>query len=114
MLHAGLKAGALFMASLLALYILLKTLLPPIDEEHKDRVKLPKTFEELKGLNEVLQVSCAGLERSFKTKQEASAEKRRCRSAPRADFLRSPLSRQVYKTRHYYRVLGCYTTVYLL
>lgn len=59
MLHAGLKAGALFLASLLALYILLKTLLPPIDEEHRDRVKLPKTFEELKGLNEVLQVSCA-------------------------------------------------------
>lgn len=57
MLHAGLKAGALFLASLLALYILLKTLLPPIDEEHRERVKLPKTFEELKGLNEVLQVS---------------------------------------------------------
>ncbi|ORY86652.1 snare associated Golgi protein-domain-containing protein [Leucosporidium creatinivorum] len=74
MLHAGLKAGALFLASLLALYILLKTLLPPIDDEHKDRVKLPKTFDELKGLNEVL---------------------------------------QVYKSRHYYRVLGCYTTVYL-
>lgn len=35
MLHAGLKAGALFTASLLCLWLLLRTLLPPIDEEHK-------------------------------------------------------------------------------
>lgn len=56
MLHAGLKAGGLFLTSLLLLYVLLKTLLPPIDEEHRGMIKLPKSFDELKGLNEVLQV----------------------------------------------------------
>jgi hypothetical protein len=56
-LYAGLQAGALLLISLLALYLLLKGLLPPIDDEHKDKVKLPKSFDDLKALNEVLQVS---------------------------------------------------------
>ncbi|GAA6009489.1 hypothetical protein JCM11491_003576 [Sporobolomyces phaffii] len=73
-LYAGLQAGALLVISVLALYLLLKGLLPPIDEEHRDKVKLPKSFEDLKALNEVL---------------------------------------QVYKDRNYWRVLGCYCTVYL-
>ncbi|GAA5877696.1 hypothetical protein JCM16303_000207 [Sporobolomyces ruberrimus] len=73
-LYAGLQAGALLLISVLALYILLKSLLPPIDDEHKDKVKLPKSFDDLKALNEVL---------------------------------------QVYKDRNYWRVLGCYCTVYL-
>ncbi|GAA5960492.1 hypothetical protein JCM3765_003654 [Sporobolomyces pararoseus] len=73
-LYAGIQAGALLLISLLALYLLLKGLLPPIDDEHKDKVKLPKSFEDLKALNEVL---------------------------------------QVYKDRNYWRVLGCYCTVYL-
>ncbi|KDE07420.1 hypothetical protein MVLG_02287 [Microbotryum lychnidis-dioicae p1A1 Lamole] len=74
MLHAGLKTGALFLCSLVALYVLLKTMLPPIDEEHKSAVKLPKSFDDLKALNVVL---------------------------------------QIYKERHYNRVLGCYVTVYM-
>ncbi|SCV70298.1 BQ2448_1692 [Microbotryum intermedium] len=74
MLHAGLKAGALFLCSLIALYVLLRTMLPPIDEEHKSAVKLPKSFDDLKALNVVL---------------------------------------QIYKERHYNRVLGCYVTVYM-
>ncbi|KAK4047316.1 hypothetical protein OIV83_005494 [Microbotryomycetes sp. JL201] len=74
MLAAGIKAGALFLASILVLYILLRSLLPPIDDEHRDAVKLPKSFDDLKQLNEVL---------------------------------------QIYKERHYYRVLGSFVTVYL-
>ncbi|GAA5939681.1 TVP38/TMEM64 family protein [Sporobolomyces koalae] len=73
-LYAGLQAGGLLLISLLALYLLLRSLLPPIDEEHKAAVKLPKSFDDLKALNEVL---------------------------------------QVYKERNYWRVLGCYCTVYL-
>ena len=60
-LYAGLQAGALLLVSLLALYLLLKGLLPPIDDEHKDKVKLPKSFDDLKALNEVLQVRLAAL-----------------------------------------------------
>ncbi|KAM0790925.1 hypothetical protein ACM66B_004232 [Microbotryomycetes sp. NB124-2] len=74
MLAAGIKAGALFVASLLVLWILLRSLLPPIDDEHKTAVKLPKSFDDLKALNEVL---------------------------------------QIYKERHYYRVLGSFVTVYM-
>lgn len=55
-LFAGLQAGGLLVVSLLGLWILLKTLLPPVDEEHKPMLKLPKSFEDLKQLNEVLQV----------------------------------------------------------
>ncbi|KAK4055366.1 hypothetical protein OIO90_003204 [Microbotryomycetes sp. JL221] len=74
MLAAGIKAGTLFLTSLLVLWIVLKSLLPPIDEEHKQAVKLPKSFDDLKQLNEVL---------------------------------------QIYKERHYSRVLGSFVTVYL-
>ncbi|GAA5911193.1 hypothetical protein JCM5296_003988 [Sporobolomyces johnsonii] len=55
-LYAGLQAGALLVVSVLALYVLLKGLLPPIDDEHRDKLKLPKSFDDLKALNEVLQV----------------------------------------------------------
>lgn len=55
-LYAGLQAGALLLASILGLYLTLKLALPPIDPEHKDKVKLPKSFDDLKELNEVLQV----------------------------------------------------------
>lgn len=56
MLYAGLQAGALLLASVLGLWLVLKGLLPPIDPEHQDKVKLPKSFDDLKSLNEVLQV----------------------------------------------------------
>ncbi|GJN93467.1 hypothetical protein Rhopal_006524-T1 [Rhodotorula paludigena] len=72
-LYAGLQAGAILLVSVLGLWLLLKGLLPPIDEEHQDKVKLPKSFDDLKQLNEVL---------------------------------------QVYKDRNYWRVMGCYVTVY--
>ncbi|GAA5986489.1 hypothetical protein JCM11641_005216 [Rhodosporidiobolus odoratus] len=55
-LYAGLQAGALLLVCVVGMWLLLKGLLPPIDEEHRGKVKLPKSFEELKGLNEVLQV----------------------------------------------------------
>jgi len=61
-LYAGLQAGGLLLLSVLLLYVLLKGLLPPIDDEHKDAVKLPKSFDDLKALNEVLQVSSFSLE----------------------------------------------------
>ncbi|KAM0750510.1 hypothetical protein T439DRAFT_326473 [Meredithblackwellia eburnea MCA 4105] len=71
---AGIKGGLLFALSIFALWLLLHTLLPELDEADKAHVKLPKSFDELKALNEVL---------------------------------------QVYKEKNYWRVLGCYMTVYL-
>ncbi|GAA5892647.1 hypothetical protein JCM8208_005875 [Rhodotorula glutinis] len=56
MLYAGLQAGGLLVVSVLGLWLVLKGLLPPIDPEHQDKVKLPKSFDDLKSLNEVLQV----------------------------------------------------------
>ncbi|GAA5839418.1 hypothetical protein JCM11251_003972, partial [Rhodosporidiobolus azoricus] len=55
-LYAGLQAGGILVVSVVGLYLLLRGLLPPIDEEHKKDVKLPKSFDDLKRLNEVLQV----------------------------------------------------------
>ncbi|GAA5863299.1 hypothetical protein JCM8547_002891 [Rhodosporidiobolus lusitaniae] len=55
-LYAGLQAGGLLLVSVLGLWVVLRTLLPAIEEEHKADVKVPKSFEELKRLNEVLQV----------------------------------------------------------
>ncbi|GAA6022652.1 hypothetical protein JCM8202_005035 [Rhodotorula sphaerocarpa] len=55
-LFAGLQAGALLLAAVLGLYLTLKLALPPIDPEHRDKVHLPKSFDDLKELNEVLQV----------------------------------------------------------
>jgi uncharacterized membrane protein YdjX (TVP38/TMEM64 family) len=49
------KAALLFIFSLVFLIILLKTLLPPIDTLDKPKVKIPKSFDDLKNLNEVLQ-----------------------------------------------------------
>lgn len=72
---AGIQAGALFVGSILGLWLLMHALLPPIDDEHREKLKLPKSFDELQALNEVL---------------------------------------QVYKERHWWRVIGCFSTVYLL
>ncbi|KAK4702913.1 phosphatidylinositol transfer protein SFH5, partial [Phenoliferia sp. Uapishka_3] len=54
---AGIKAGLLFVVAVGSLWLLLHTMLPDLDEGDKEHVKLPKSFEELKALNEVLQVS---------------------------------------------------------
>lgn len=53
---AGIKAALLFAVAVGSLYLLLHTLLPELDEADKGAVKMPKSFEELKALNEVLQV----------------------------------------------------------
>lgn len=55
-LYAGLQAGAILVASVLGLYLALKLALPPIDPGDRDKVRLPKSFDDLKELNEVLQV----------------------------------------------------------
>ncbi|KAI5476715.1 SNARE associated Golgi protein [Pseudohyphozyma bogoriensis] len=74
-LWAGCKGAMLLACSLAFLWLVLHTLLPPLDEGDEQYVKIPKSFDQLKELNGVL---------------------------------------QVYKERHYWRVLGCYMTVYLL
>ncbi|BGP02497.1 Golgi apparatus membrane protein TVP38 [Rhodotorula toruloides] len=56
LLYASLQAAAILLVSALGMYIVLKVTLPPIDEGDRDKVKLPKSFEDLKELNEVLQV----------------------------------------------------------
>jgi hypothetical protein len=48
LLEAAGKAITLFLFCLFGLAILLKTMLPPIDEEHKPDVKIPKSFDDLK------------------------------------------------------------------
>ncbi|GAA5965862.1 hypothetical protein JCM8115_003030 [Rhodotorula mucilaginosa] len=55
-LYAGLQAGAILLASVVGLYVTLKIALPPIDPQDRDKVHLPKSFDDLKELNEVLQV----------------------------------------------------------
>lgn len=92
MLYAGMKAALLFGFSVLALYVLLRSLLPPIDEQDREFVKIPKSFDDLKALNGVLQV-------------------RSLRAEGGPELTTGDV--QVYKDRHYWRVLGCYTTVYL-
>ena len=72
---ASLKAFALFLLSLAVLSVLLHSMLPPIHKHDWEKLKLPKSFDDLKTLNEVL---------------------------------------QVYKDRHYWRVMGSFTTIYLL
>lgn len=59
-LYASLQALALFLVSLVALYILLRTLLPPIAKHDRASIKLPRSFEDLKELNRVLQVRQPG------------------------------------------------------
>ena len=76
MLYAGLQAGGLLVVSVLGLWLVLKGLLPPIDPEHQDKVKLPKSFDDLKSLNEVLQVRASPLG------SEASPAHRVLTSAP--------------------------------
>ena len=46
----------LFLFALGALVVLLQSALPPIDEQDRDKIKIPKKFEDLKDLNGVLQV----------------------------------------------------------
>lgn len=60
-LYASLKAGLLFIVALGLVYGLLRVLLPPIEPKDWERIKIPKSFEDLKGLNEVLQVSSLSL-----------------------------------------------------
>lgn len=48
--------SALLLASLLFLYISIKLLLPPVKPEEAAKLKLPKSFEDLKDLNDVLQL----------------------------------------------------------
>ena len=57
MLHAAIKAGMLFVLSTAFMAALLWVMLPTLDDAHKDMLKLPKNFEDLKELNGVLQVS---------------------------------------------------------
>lgn len=54
---AGIKAGLLFAMAVGSLAVLLHVLLPDLDEADKEHIKLPKSFADLKALNEVLQVS---------------------------------------------------------
>jgi hypothetical protein len=54
--YASLKTLAIFTVSLIALSIILTTLLPPIDPQDKPKIKLPRSFDDLKQLEQVLQV----------------------------------------------------------
>lgn len=48
LLEAGAKVVGLFLLVVLALALLLVTLLPPIDPQHRPDVKIPRSFEDLK------------------------------------------------------------------
>ncbi|BGP34328.1 hypothetical protein JCM10296v2_006143 [Rhodotorula toruloides] len=56
LLYASLQAAVILIVSALGMYLVLKVTLPPIDEGDREKVKLPKSFDDLKELNEVLQV----------------------------------------------------------
>lgn len=56
-LYLSLKIGLLFLIVLIMIYGLLNILLPKIELKDWEKIKIPKSFEDLKGLNEVLQVS---------------------------------------------------------
>ncbi|BGO94167.1 hypothetical protein NBRC10512_001319 [Rhodotorula toruloides] len=56
LLYASLQAAAILVVSALGMYLVLKVTLPPIDDGDREKVKLPKSFDDLKELNEVLQV----------------------------------------------------------
>lgn len=99
-LYAGLQAGAILVASVVGLYVTLKIALPPIDPQDRDKVHLPKSFDDLKELNEVLQVRARGL---FLLGCGCLA----C-------VLTFHRPGQVYSDRNYYRVMGCWVAVYLL
>jgi hypothetical protein len=47
----------LFAVSTLFMAMVLYLLLPTLEEEHKEVLKMPKNFDDLKALNGVLQVS---------------------------------------------------------
>jgi hypothetical protein len=97
LLLSCLKALVLFLVCLGVLVVLLRTLLPPIDPEDAPSLKVPKSFEDLKQLNRVLQVPslCLG------------------HYLPLNYMLTCVCSTQVYKERNFYRVLGCFVVVYL-
>jgi hypothetical protein len=97
LLLSCIKALLLFLVCLGALVILLRTLLPPIDPEDAPSVKIPKSFDDLKNLNRVLQVRPNG---SFLCcLEDLTAEKWG--------------HTQIYKERNFYRVLGSFVVVYL-
>lgn len=57
LLSLGIKLGALLLGSALVLSSLIWILLPPVAEEHRSMLTLPTSFDALKKLNELLQVS---------------------------------------------------------
>lgn len=56
LLAALINMVIIFSVSLIFMIISLKLLLPPIDEADKQYVKIPKSFDDLKDLNKVLQI----------------------------------------------------------
>lgn len=56
LVRAGLHFASLFIASFLVLFFCIKVLLPPVSPEDAPKLKIPRSFADLKGLNEVLQV----------------------------------------------------------
>lgn len=64
LLYASLQAAAILVVSALGMYLVLKVTLPPIDDGDREKVKLPKSFDDLKELNEVLQVRAGGRARA--------------------------------------------------
>ena len=56
LLGAALRFLLIFALSIIFMVVSLKTLLPPIDAADRDHVKIPKSFEDLKNLNAVLQI----------------------------------------------------------
>lgn len=55
LLYASLQVGVLFVGSSVVALILLRLLLPPIDPEDAPNLKIPKSFDDLKTLNDVVQ-----------------------------------------------------------
>jgi hypothetical protein len=56
LLYVCLQAGMVGLVSVTLLILTLRALLPPIDPEDRDKIRIPRNFESLQGLNEVLQV----------------------------------------------------------
>ncbi|GAA99337.1 uncharacterized protein L969DRAFT_93798 [Mixia osmundae IAM 14324] len=56
LIWAAIKAALIFGLALGGLVALLRASLPPLDPEDAPRVKIPKSFDDLKDLNEVLQI----------------------------------------------------------
>ena len=56
MLWASVQTAAIFAICTLVMAGLLWIALPPVDAEHRDALKIPKTFKELQELNKVLKI----------------------------------------------------------